>query len=164
MFPRSSFLASINPGASANFSCSSRKSSGVVFSFKTLTSFFRPTISLLRIIRSSSASFSRCLSFSSYLSDSVITSCPLFILPKSSETSSTGPKESEFVRVESGEILSFRQKERILWSVQDPACSSCFCLPSLPSSCLAFSLYSSGKASLMVAFCHISIQSFITIS
>src|SRR5918994_5702358 len=43
-----SFLASISPGTSANFSCSSRKSSGVVLSFKTLTSFFRPSTSLLR--------------------------------------------------------------------------------------------------------------------
>src|ERR671910_1263423 len=53
-----SFLASISPGASANFSCSPRKSSGVVLSFKTLTVVLSLSISLLRIMRSSSASFS----------------------------------------------------------------------------------------------------------
>src|SRR5918995_4193850 len=57
-----SFLASISPGASANFSCSSRKSSGVDLSFKTLTSFFRPSISL-KISRSASDSVSLCSSF-----------------------------------------------------------------------------------------------------
>ena len=53
-----SFLASISPGSSANFSCSSRKSSGVVLSVKTLTVVLSSSISLLRIMRSSSASFS----------------------------------------------------------------------------------------------------------
>src|SRR5918994_6241442 len=64
-----SFLASISPGASANFSCSSRKSSGVVFSFETLTSFFRRSTSILRKLRSASDSVS-LLSFF-ILSDSL---------------------------------------------------------------------------------------------
>ena len=59
-----SFLASISPGWSWNFFCSSRKSSDVVFSFKTLTSFYRPSTSLLSITHSISDSFSRCFNFS----------------------------------------------------------------------------------------------------
>ena len=79
-----SFLATISPGALANFSCSSFKSSGVSFSFKTLTVVFRSSISCLRSERSSSDSFNLCSSFFIFC-DSVITSGPLFILEKSSE-------------------------------------------------------------------------------
>ena len=94
---------------------------------------------------------------------SVITSWPLFILEKSSETSSTGPTEPDFARFGSRRILilpfsSEGANSVVCW---DPA-SYLALLPSLPNSCLNLSLYSSGKASLIVAFCHISIQSLVT--
>jgi hypothetical protein len=90
---------------------------------------------------------------------SVITSEPLFILEKSSETSSTGPTESDFARFGSRKISPFSSEGANsvdCWD-PDPYLAS---LPALPASCLTLSLYSSGKASLMVALCHISIQSF----
>src|ERR687897_3072671 len=93
-----SFLASISPGASANFSCSPRKSSGVVFSFKTLTSFFRPSTLGYYVLHQTQLVFAPA----SLSSRTLITPCPLFILSKSSEIPLLGQRSR------------FRQKEQIL--------------------------------------------------
>src|ERR687897_421470 len=111
-----SFLASISPGASANFSCSPRKSSGVVLSFKTLTSFFRPSISLLRILRSASDSVSLCSSF--------------FILSDSYYTRSS----FHFIEVLRkffywAKGAAFVKRSKFCRFCPDSDCSSCFCLP-----------------------------------
>src|SRR5918995_2122775 len=113
-----SFLASISPGGSANFSCSPRESSGVVFSFKTLTSFFRPSTSLLRILCSASDSVCLCSSFF-ILSDSVITPWPLFILSNSSELPLLSQRSQ----------IAFSSKGANSVVCPDSDCSSCFCLP-----------------------------------
>src|ERR671910_1223188 len=112
-----SFLASISPGASANFSCSPRKSSGVVLSFKTLTSFFRPPTSLLRVLRSASDSVSLCSSFF-VLSDSIITSCPLFIYQSPRKHPLLGQQSQISPALNRAKYYRFRQKEQILWLVQ----------------------------------------------
>src|SRR5918994_1177870 len=97
-----SFLASISPGASANFSCSPHKSSGVVFSFKTLTSFFRPSTLGYYVLHQTQLVFAPA----SLSSRTLITPCPLFILSKSSEIPLLGQRSC------------FRQKEQILSFVQ----------------------------------------------
>src|ERR687897_2841136 len=91
-----SFLASISPGASANFSCSSRKSSGVVLSFRTLTVVLSSSVSLLRIMRSSSASFSLLQLLTQLLHPDP---CSFYQSP---QKISIGLTEPDSARVESG--------------------------------------------------------------
>jgi hypothetical protein len=130
------------------------------FFLRILFSFVK--VSFFSLMISFSASSSVNLVSSLFiLSDSVlpsihfpvITSCPLFILEKSSETSSTGPTELFSARFESCRVLLLLSE-----SANSEACSvpvSYLTCDASAAACFAFSLYSSGRASPIVAFCHI---------